>query len=116
MDGSRWSPSGWELPRERLVVAWGYGASSFFIDLRQGSGIEVEGDVSGFAGVEMEALESGEGALGASGGLWGDQVELGDFIAGERAGVSDVGFDGERVAGFQSSWSRASRRSRRQVV
>ena len=58
------------------VIAGDYGASSLFIDLRQGAGIEGEGDVPGLAGVEVEALEAGEGEFGGEAGLWRDQVEF----------------------------------------
>ncbi len=66
------SPSGLGAAEGKLVVAGDYGASSLFIDLREGAGIEGEGDVPGFAGIEMEALEAGEGLLRERGRIAGE--------------------------------------------
>ncbi len=68
-----------------------------FVPVAEGAGVEVEGDVAGFAGGEADFLESLEFALGADGfGGWIGDVELGDFCSGYRAGVGDVEADGDR--------------------
>ena len=49
----------------------------------------------------MEAGEGAQGERGRGGGLGGREVELGDLVSGSGARVSDVGFDGEGIAGVE---------------
>ncbi len=56
----------------------------------------------GFAGVEVKALESGEGEFGGDGRIWRGEVEFGDFVAGRAEPVFLTSASTlERVAGFQ---------------
>jgi hypothetical protein len=56
------------------------------LPVAEGAGVEVEGDVAGFAGGEADFFKSLQFALGAGGfGGWVGDVELRDFCSGDAA-------------------------------
>src|SRR5258707_1239533 len=81
------------------VAAGGDGADTLVIDLREGAGVQGEGDVFGLAGGELDASEAVERLVGGDVGVGWREVELGYFFSGALAGVFYVGLDGEGVAG-----------------
>ena len=89
-----------------FVAAGGDGADAFVVDLRERAWVEGEGDVFGLAGGKVDAVKPASAWLGETSVCGWGEVEFGDFVAGALAGVLDVGFDGEGVAGVESWWWR----------
>ena len=87
--------------QRKVVISCSYGAGALLIDLGEGTGVEAEGEVFCLAGGEVDALEGCEGLFGSDRGLGRDEVEFRGFVAGDGAGVFQVGLDGEGFAGFQ---------------
>lgn len=73
----------------------GDGAIALGVDHGEFAGCEGEGDGLGSAGVEMDALEAGEGAYGSVVDVGMRDVEFDDFVPRVVGGVGDVGGDGD---------------------
>ena len=83
------------------VAAWGDGSDALIVDLREGARVEGEGDVSGLAGCEFDAVEAGECLIWRDVGVRWGEVEFRNFFACSLAGIFYVGFNGEGVTGVE---------------
>ena len=83
-------------------------AVALLIDLGDGARVDCEAHMGGRAGVEVDAREAGQLVNGRLVAARLCEIHLDDFIARDRAGVPDVGFNLERLTGarFRAPFSR----------